>query len=116
MIRRMPDARSGSTSKRALVERPQGAKRGAYYTSAHLEQLLRIRKWQQAGLTLERIRKLVAGETAAADLPPEPPRRPGDVSVRSHILLAPGVELVIEPRQAGLAPEACGRSRDTRRR
>lgn len=88
-----------------LVDRPEGAKRGAYYTRHHLEQLLTIRKWQRAGLSLERIRELVAGPVQGVDLPPERPRRPGDVSVRSHILLRPGVELVIEPREAGLTPE-----------
>ncbi|MBC6439346.1 MAG: MerR family transcriptional regulator [Rhodospirillales bacterium] len=88
-----------------LVDRPEGAKRGAYYTRGHLEQLLTIRKWQRAGLNLERIRELVSAPEEGGVVPPERPRRPGDVSVRSHIMLRPGVELVIEPREAGLAPE-----------
>jgi DNA-binding transcriptional MerR regulator len=88
-----------------LVERPRGAKRGAYYTRDHLEQLLTIRKWQRAGLNLERIRELAAGPVEGVALPPERPRRAGDVTVRSHVLLRPGVELVIEPREAGLTPE-----------
>lgn len=87
-----------------LVDRPEGAKRGAHYTSRHLEQLLTIRKWQRAGLSLERIRELVA-EPGDADMLPPPRRRPGDVTVRSHILLRPGVELVVEPSEAGLTPE-----------
>ena len=88
-----------------LVDRPNGAKRGAYYTRGHLEQLLAIRKWQRAGLSLERIRELVCEPEEGRVIPPERPRRPGDVAVRSHILLRPGVELVIEPREAGLATE-----------
>ena len=88
-----------------LVDRPEGAKRGAYYTRDHLQQLLTIRKWQRAGLSLERISELMSGATEAGELPPERRRRPGDVTVRSHILLCPGVELVIEPREAGLTPE-----------
>lgn len=88
-----------------LVDRPEGAKRGAYYTRDHLERLLTIRKWQRAGLSLERIRELTAGQADHGDLPPERPRRPGDVNLRSHVLLRPGVELVIEPQQAGLTPE-----------
>ncbi len=88
-----------------LVDRPEGAKRGAFYTRDHLEQLLTIRKWQRAGLSLERIRELTADPGAGEDLPPERRRRPGDVTVRSHILLRPGVELVIEPSEAGLTPE-----------
>lgn len=90
--------------QQGLVARPEGAKRGAYYTRSHLERLLTIRKWQRAGLSLERIEELTAGDGRA--LPPERPRRPGDVSVRSHIVLSPGVELVVDAREAGLAPEA----------
>ena len=88
-----------------LVDRPEGAKRGAYYTRGHLEQLLTIRKWQRAGLNLERIRDFVSGPEDGQELPPERPRRPGDVAVRSHILLHPGVELVVDPGDAGLTPE-----------
>lgn len=87
-----------------LVDRPEGAKRGAYYTRQHLEQLLTIRKWQRAGVSLERIRELIA-EPGEEELLPPPRRRPGDVTVRSHILLRPGVELVVEPGEAGLAPQ-----------
>lgn len=89
-----------------LVNRPEGAKRGAYYTREHLERLLTIRKWQRAGVSLERIRELVSEPAGGSELPPEPHPRPGDVSVRSHIVLAPGVELVIDPGRAGLDPQA----------
>jgi DNA-binding transcriptional MerR regulator len=89
-----------------LVDRPEGAKRGAYYTRGHLEQLLTIRKWQRAGINLERIRELLSEPEEGTAVPPERPRRPGDVGVRSHIMLGRGVELVIEPREAGLTPEA----------
>ena len=87
-----------------LIDRPEGAKRGAYYTRAHLEQLLTIRRWQRAGLSLERIRELVAAD-GDGDLPPLRPRRSGEVTLRSHITLRPGVDLVIDPQEAGLAPE-----------
>lgn len=87
-----------------LVDRPEGAKRGAYYTRAHLDQLLTIRKWQRAGLSLERIRDILLGPQEG-DLPPERPRRPGDVAVWSNILIRPGIELHIEPQVAGLTPE-----------
>ena len=88
-----------------LVDRPNGAKRGAYYTRDHLQQLLTIRKWQRAGLSLEAIRNLLSEPEEAGELPPERPGRPGDVAVRSHIVIRPGVELVIDPAKAGLAPE-----------
>jgi DNA-binding transcriptional MerR regulator len=88
-----------------IVDRPKGAKRGSYYTRDHLEQLLTIRKWQRAGLNLERIRELVADPGGESSVPPERTRRPGEVSVRSHITLGPGVELVVDPGEASLAPE-----------
>jgi len=91
--------------QQGLVDRPEGAKRGAYYTRSHLDQLLTIRKWQRAGLSLERIRELVSETDDGGGLPPERPRRPGDIAVWSHILLRPGVELHVEPGQAGLTPE-----------
>ena len=84
-----------------LVPRPLGLGRGAHYGAEHLETLLAIRRWQNAGLSLERIRELLAGE------PVEPPlvRRAGTVEVWSHLVIRPGVELQIEPGQAGLTPE-----------
>lgn len=87
-----------------LVDRPEGLNRGAKYFARHLEQLLAIRKWQDAGLSLERIRELLAAPDA--DAPPLKPRPTGSVEVWSRLLVAPGVELHIEPGQAGLSPEA----------
>ena len=87
-----------------LVDRPEGLNRGARYHPRHLEQLLAIRKWQAAGLSLERIRELLA--TPDPDAPPLKPRQAGSVEVWSRLLVAPGVELHIEPGQAGLSPEA----------
>lgn len=86
-----------------LVDRPEGLNRGAKYLNRHLEQLLAIRKWQDAGLSLERIRELLAAPDP--DAPPLKARAAGSVEVWSHLLVAPGVELTIEPGQAGLAPE-----------
>ena len=86
-----------------LVERPVGETRAAYYTDAHLTQLLTIRKWTDAGLSLERVRELVEGADPA--VPPPRPRKPGSVEVMSHLIVADGVELVIEPGRAGLKPE-----------
>lgn len=86
-----------------LVDRPEGLNRGAKYYARHLEQLLGIRKWQEAGLSLERIRELLIAPDPNA--PPLKPRAAGSVEVWSHLVVAPGVELTIEPGQAGLAPE-----------
>ena len=56
-------------TQKGLLEPPEGERRGAYYTRRHLEQLLLIRKWQAAGVSLERIGRLLKGEVAG--LPPE---------------------------------------------
>lgn len=85
-----------------LVDRPIGETRAAHYTQRHLEQLLRIRKLSNAGLSLERIGELLGG--APEEVPIRHPA-PGAVSVRSHVQLAPGLELVLDPQEAGLSPE-----------
>lgn len=86
-----------------LVDRPEGTGKGAFYTQRHVEQLLLVRKWQLAGLSLERIGALLRKE-AGGPLPPVE-RRPGTVEVWSHLVVADGVELVLEPGRAGLSPE-----------
>lgn len=85
-----------------LVDRPQGETRAARYGSKHLEQLLLIKKWTDAGVSLERVRELLHGAP-----PPIAQRHKaiGSVEVRSHLLIAEGVELVIEPGRARLSPE-----------
>jgi DNA-binding transcriptional MerR regulator len=90
--------------QQGLLDRPIGEKRAAYYTPRHLDQLLTIRKWQQAGLSLERIRDILGGEEGQL-LPPPRPRGPGTVEVWSHLVIADGLELTLEPGRAGLSPE-----------
>lgn len=85
-----------------LVDRPIGETRAAHYVGQHLEQLLKIRQFADAGVSLERIREVLSGEA-----PPVPPRqrKPGSVQVKSHLFIAEGVELQISPEDAGLTPE-----------
>lgn len=88
--------------QQGMVSRPEGAKRGAYYLQRHVKQLLLIRRWTDAGLSLDRIRELIAGA------PEDPPRRaaaPGSVEVWSRMTLADGLEVHLEPGRAGLSPE-----------
>ncbi len=95
--------------QKGLIDRPEGTGKGAFYTHRHLEQLLTIRKWKDAGLTLERIQELLDDEqhTAAGDKPVPPPRakKTGTIEVWSHLHIADGVELHIEPQRSGLTPE-----------
>ncbi len=85
-----------------LVDRPVGETRAAHYSGRQLEQLLTIRKWSQAGVSLERIRELMDGAS-----PPVPsrPRASGAVEVWSHLVVADGIEITLEPSRAGLTPE-----------
>ena len=86
--------------QRGLVDRPIGAGRGAHYSGKHLEQLLMVRKWTDAGVSLERILDIAS----SPDQPPPRRSRQGEISVRSHIALVPGIELVIAPEESGLTP------------
>jgi DNA-binding transcriptional MerR regulator len=85
-----------------LVDRPVGEKRGAHYVRRHLEQLLLIRRWTDAGLSLERVRELLSGA------PEDPaPRRaaPGSIEVWSRVTVADGLEIHVEPGRADLTPD-----------
>lgn len=86
-----------------LVDRPLGIGKGATYTQRHVEQLLQIRKWQLAGLSLERIGEVMR-RADAGPLPPAP-RRAGTVEVWSHLVVADGVEITLEPGRAGFSPD-----------
>lgn len=85
-----------------LIDRPQGETRAARYGAQQLEQLLLIKKWTAAGVSLERIRELLQGEEAPV---PARARKPGSVEVCSHLHVADGLEVVIEPGRAQMSPE-----------
>ena len=85
-----------------LIDRPHGAKRGAWYEDRHLQQLLLIRRWTDAGLSLDRVRELQTGSPEEA---PPRPVKPGMVEVWSRITLSDGVEIQVEPGRAGMTPE-----------
>lgn len=86
-----------------LVARPIGETRAAHYTWQHLKELLEVRGYTEQGFSLERIGELMRGEGTAPAAAHH--ARPGSITVQSHIHLANGVELVVEPSQAGLTPE-----------
>lgn len=90
--------------QQGLLDRPIGEKRSAYYTTTHLEQLLTIRKWQQAGLSLDRIREILT-DPHDGFLPPLRPRGAGTVEVWSHLVVSDGLEITLEPSRAGLSSE-----------
>lgn len=85
-----------------LVDKPEGETRAAKYSERQLEQLLLIKKWTGAGVSLDRVRELLQGEEA-----PIPPRsrQPGSIEVCSHLNVADGIQVVIEPGRAGMSPD-----------
>ena len=87
-----------------LIERPEGAGRGAFYGQRHLDQLLLVVACQRKGMSLDAIREFAM--TAKTPRDAQPASRPGgSVEVWSHLLIEDGVELHIEPGRAGLSPE-----------
>ena len=76
-----------------LVNKPNGSRRSATYDDKHLEQLLTIKKWQDAGLSLERIKKILTDEDNSI---PTPKREPGSITLQSSIHLAKGIDLVVD--------------------
>jgi hypothetical protein len=63
---------------------------------------MQIRKLADSGVSLERIRAVMAGGESPV---PERQQQPGAIRVHSHVFIAPGVELQIDPQEAGLSPE-----------
>ncbi|MFZ6873152.1 MerR family transcriptional regulator [Undibacterium sp. Di27W] len=85
-----------------LVSKPEGGTRAARYGAQHLEQLLLIKKWSSAGVSLERIRELLHGAPAPLEVKLQ---QIGSISVCTHLTVAHGVELVIDAGKAGWTPE-----------
>ena len=81
-----------------LIPPPHGVGRGNHYGPEHLEQILRVKALQEAGRTLDEIRRVpadrVAGRSSKASQTTEPVAHL-DRSVWRRLTLAPGVELHI---------------------
>jgi DNA-binding transcriptional MerR regulator len=89
--------------QKGLLEKPFGEKKGAWYSQEHLERLVRIRQLSASGLSLDAVARLLddsadGGGSASVSLP-------GAVSVKSHITVARGIEVVVSPEQAQMRPE-----------
>lgn len=85
-----------------LVDKPHGETRAARYGAKQVEQVLLIKKWTAAGVSLDRIRELLQGKEAPV---PTRARKSGSVEVWSHLHVADGLEVVIEPGRAQMSPE-----------
>lgn len=89
--------------QKGMVDRPLGARKSATYGQEHVEQLLQIKKWQAAGLSLERIAQILSNDVS--ELPPAPIEVPGSIKLCSKVHLAPGLKLEIDPGQVTFTTE-----------
>ncbi len=85
-----------------IVDKPEGSKRGSYYTRTHLSQLLMVLKLRERGIGLQGIRQRIQSEDVSV-LPPA--RAPGTIAVYSGLLVADGIEVTVDTERAKLAPE-----------
>jgi DNA-binding transcriptional MerR regulator len=67
-----------------------------------LQQLLRIKKLTDAGVSLERVRDVLTGSEEPV---PARAKKSGSIDVKSHLCVMPGIELQISPDEAGLSPD-----------
>ena len=85
-----------------LVDKPDGETRAARYGAKHLEQVLLVKKWTTAGVSLERVKELLHG---AEPVIPTRSKKAGSIEVCSHLTVTDGLEVVIEPSRAQMTPE-----------
>ena len=88
--------------QKGLVDRPIGARKTARYLAKHVEQCLRVKRWSEDGLSLDRIAQAL---TAPPTDLPITPKRVGELSVTSRIHLAAGIELAIDHDASNLSQE-----------
>ena len=102
--------------QRGLLPTPLGTGRGHHYTPAHLERLIYIRKWQEAGVSLAEIAARLNGAPQTPVSAPEiPPARSTSLRMSStslrlegetwrRFVLADGVELHVRASAASCQP------------
>ena len=75
-----------------LLPAPLGVGRGRHYGRPHLDRLLEVKSWQEAGLSLDEIRARRTRPPAGGGPVPGPPQ-PLPRTTWRRLALAPGVEL-----------------------
>jgi len=86
--------------QQGVVDKPNGLNKGAWYSEEHLQQLLTVKKYKEAGVSLERIAQIIHEEQGDGEV--DYRTRPGQIEVLSRIHLMEGVELSINPERSGL--------------
>ena len=85
-----------------LVDRPAGETRAARYGPTHTEQLARIRRLSEDGLSLDRIRAVQQESNQDRELLAY---RSGTVETWTRLFVADGIELGLNPQRAQLSAE-----------
>ena len=86
-----------------IVDKPHGQNKGAYYTEKHLQQLLTVKKYKDAGVSLERIAQIIHEDKSIPQV--DYKIKPGNIEVVSRIHLMDGLELTINPEKSGLTQQ-----------
>ena len=89
--------------QKGLLEKPNGEKKGAWYSQEHLERLARIRQLSASGLSLDAVARQLDDSVDAGGNSPS--AMPGTVTVKSHITVERGLEVVVCPDLAQMRPE-----------
>ena len=89
--------------QQGVVDKPHGQNKGAYYTEEHMQQLLTVKKYKDAGVSLERIAQIIHEDEAALQV--DYKIKPGNIEVVSRIHLMDGLELTINPERSGLTQQ-----------
>jgi len=86
--------------EKGLVDRPLGQRKAAYYLYRHLEQLETVKRYREAGFSLERIARLMR-EGEVLDAVKEESAAPQQLLVR--YAASEGLELTVDPETTGLS-------------
>ncbi|MEZ9833016.1 helix-turn-helix domain-containing protein [Vibrio breoganii] len=86
--------------QKGLLERPIGQRKAARYSDDHVAQCLKIKKWTAAGLSLDKVAQALVEPPVEL---PTPPKQVGEVSMKTCIHLAEGIELTIDTEIAKLS-------------
>tara|TARA_Y100000296_G_scaffold79802_1_gene104310 strand:+ start:313 stop:723 length:411 start_codon:yes stop_codon:yes gene_type:complete len=87
--------------QQGLVEAPFGARKTPRYTQKHVEQLLKVRQYKEAGLNLKRIAQILSSGSES-NAGHELIKQTGSVSLISRIQIGSGVTLDIDRSQCSL--------------
>lgn len=82
-----------------ILDRPLGMRKGASYTTKHLEQLITIKRWKEIGVSLERIANILSHHHAGIIQP----KQSGDTQIICRIFIVDGVTLDIDKEVSNLS-------------